>query len=496
MPSKRSDPFAAPLAEAARSLEAEPGQAERRAREVLSQNAADPRARLILGAALRRLGAFAGAREVLAILTRAQPNSAHAHLELGLTLEALGDHAGAVAPLARVVTLKPTTIEAWRALAHSMAGLGDLGGAANALRQGLRHAPASSGAAYDLAVMLHRRQDDGEALALAEALVSVSPDDEALQSLLAACAVRVGDYVRATALYRALLERHPEQPELWLSLGHALRAQGDRTGATHAYRRCVAVSARSGEAYWSLANLKSSHLVASDEEDLRAQLQRSDLEVEDSLHLNYALARLLEEADRFEESFEHYSTGAALCRQTRPYDAEAAAASMAQTRTALVTEVFDWNETPPPPSAPIFIVGLPRSGSTLIEQILASHSAVEGCGELPTMVNIARDLAARSHGDYPASLVRLLPAELIEIGNRYMAESRFYRRRDDARSVDKMPNNFHHLGLIRLALPGAKIIDARRSPMAAGFFAFQTTFRGGSRLFLRSAGYRSLLRGL
>jgi tetratricopeptide (TPR) repeat protein len=474
----RADPFAAALAEAARSLEDDPRLAERRSAAVLALDAAEPRARLVLGAARRRLGDLLGAKAVLEPLARTQPNSAPAHIELGLTLAALGDDVRAIPSLERAVALKPSAVEAWRALARSALRLGAMDAAESALRRCLEHSPSSSGATWDLAVLLHRRQEDGEAIALAERLVATTPRDEAYRGLLAACSAQVGDYVRAIELYRGLVEEHPAAPEPWLSLGHALRAIGDRAAAVDAYRRALAHSNAAGETFWSLVNLKAFRLRPDEEADLRARLESPDLAPDDRLQLHYALGRALEQRGDFADSFHHYAFGARLCRNVRPYDAPAALAAMSPTRHAFAEGVFQRDDAAEA-AAPIFIVGLPRAGSTLVEQILASHSQVEGCGELPTLPAIARRLAARLGDAYPSGLTGLSREVLADCGARYLAETRVYRRHGRPRFVDKMPNNVHHLALIRLALPGARIIDARRSPMATGFSLFKQHFAAG-----------------
>ncbi len=472
------------LAEAAGALQTDVGRAASLSREILMRTPSDPRARLVLGAALRRLGDLDAARAVLEPLAHSQPRSAPAHRELGLALAASANDAAAVVSLHHAVRLQPASVDTWRALAASLARLGDAGGAEGALRLCLGHSPSSREAAYDLATLLHRRQADDEAFGLAATLVANSPEEMAYRTLLAACAAAVGDYDRAVELYRALLDEYPDEPALWLSLGHALRALGDRAAAVAAYRRRLALPGPVGEAYWSLASLKDSSLSPGDEAVLCARIASGGSDANERLHLQYALGRALEQAGRFEDSFHSYAAGAAIGRALRPFDADRSEAALAAAQDAFTPEVFERSAVERPDiapfdPAPIFIVGLPRVGSTLIEQILASHSQVEGCGELPTMMTIARELAAGSNGRYPASVAMLATSQLAAIGERYMTGTRIYRRGRRLRFVDKMPNNFHHLGLIRLALPNAKIIDARRAPMAAGFSLFKQHFAAG-----------------
>lgn len=273
-----------------------------------------------------------------------------------------------------------------------------------------------------------------------------------------------------------LAARYPANPRIAVNLGHALRTRGDREGAIAAYRRAAALQPTNGEAWWSLANLKIGVLGAADEREMRRLLEMRDLDERDRMRLSYALGRLLEDAGRFAESFEHYAAGAAVAfrqRQSPPPDYRQQAADI----SALFSEEFfarrkGWGAAS---AAPIFVVGLPRSGSTLVEQILATHPDIEGTMELPYMGSIAGRLAARG----PDAIARLTEREVRALGEEYLAQAGVHRRLGRLRFIDKMPNNFRHVGLIRLILPDACIIDVRRHPMAAGFSCFKQLFAEG-----------------
>nr|MBA3810624.1 sulfotransferase [Caulobacteraceae bacterium] len=427
--------------------------AERRAQDILRFESQNPRALLVLGAARRRRGNFLAARDLLEPLARSQPDLAYAHFELGLAQAALGFPEAAIGSLRRAVTLKPGMAEAWRALG-------------------------------DQAAELYRQRKAPEAMAEAERLLADHPGDSGYRALVAACVALVGDYGRAITIYEELLVEHPGHVSMWLSLGHARRAAGRREEAIGAYRRAIALSPGCGEAYWSLANLKTFAFSAGETRSMRDRLKRPDLAEDDRLHLNYALGKALEDAGDPAASFSHYARGATLQRRQAPYDPEETTAQIRRSK-ALFTQAFfaERAGAGSRSTAPIFIVGLPRSGSTLIEQILASHSAVEGAGELPEIVAIARTLGQAGPGgdplDYPAAAAGLTAADLAALGDRYIERARIHRRLARPHFVDKAPINFHHVGLIHLILPEAKIIDARREPMAGGFSVFKQLFARG-----------------
>jgi tetratricopeptide (TPR) repeat protein len=538
------------LARAARLLDAEPALAERQAQEILRVVPADPRAKMLFGAARRRQGDAAAARAVLTPLAAAQPNSAQTHLELGLALVALGEGRAALVPLRHAVGLKRDLPQAWRAIGDQLFLEGDGAGAdaayAELLRAGVQDptlrraaealcddrlavaeqllrerlkaeptdvaamrllaetgtrldrlgdaealltrclelAPSFEGARYNLAIVLHRQQKGAEAVAQLERLRQANPDEPSYRNLLAASLATVGEYERAAEIYRELLEQFPQQPRVWLSLGHALRTAGKRAEAVDAYRRCIELAPGLGDAYWSLANLKTEPFTDEELQAMEAQAARADITAEDRLHLHYALGKAEEDRGRYAGAFNHYARGAALRRADQPYDADDTAARMDRSK-ALFSKAFleartGWGETAPDP---IFIVGLPRSGSTLVEQILASHTAVEGTMELPEIGAFIREFERETKlsgtAPYPEVLADIDAGQLAGYGRAYLERTRVYRKLGRARFIDKMPNNFHHIGFIHLMLPNARIVDARRHPMAACFSAFKQHFARG-----------------
>jgi len=524
-------------------LAAQPDEAERQARRVLDVAPNDPRALLILGSAQRRQGDFAGARAVLAPLARAYPRAALTQYELGVVLAAQGEGPAAISALRHAVGLNRDLPEAWRALGRQLFAAGDVGGAENAFAEQARAAvhdpalkpaaealfnddpataerllndhlkarprdaramqmlaealvrrgafsgaeqllvgcldidPDDDGARFDLANVLFRQQQSLRAIPHLQKLLTLDPDEAAYRNLLAACLSAAGEYERGIEIYRGLLEEFPSHPKIWLNLGHALRTLRRRDEAVSAYGRAIALAPGLGEAYWSLANLKTVPFSVEEVSAMQAKLERADLTSDDRLHMCYALGKALEDLGDYGAAFQHYDAGARLRRAQVRYDAEEMTAFVEKSKRLFTSGFFaSRGDHGDPSDEPIFIVGLPRSGSTLVEQILASHSAVEGTMELPDIALIAGKLGGPS---YPEVLANLSAGDSASLGAAYLEGVAVHRRLGRRYFIDKMPNNFLHIGLIQLILPRAKIIDARRHPIGACFSAFKQHFAQG-----------------
>jgi predicted Zn-dependent protease len=344
--------------------------------------------------------------------------------------------------------------------------------------------PGFDGARFDFANVLFRRQKGGEAIAQIERLLAQDSKDPAYRNLMAACLGLIGEHDRAIEIYEALLADFSKQPRMWLNYGHVLRTVGRTRDAVAAYRHSIALAPELGDAYWSIANLKVASLSAQEEAAMGVQLQRSDLTDENRLHLHYALGKAREDRGDHSASFAHYARGAHLRRRVLHHDAEEGTALMRRSKALFTRAFFAVRAAGGSRSRePIFIVGLPRSGSTLIEQILASHSAVEGTMELPDIGLMAQELGRTGRGAevllYPDSLADLDAGRLASLGESFIERTRIHRRLGRPFFIDKMPNNFHHLGLIQLILPQARIIDARRHPLGVCFSAFKQHFARG-----------------
>ena len=378
----------------------------------------------------------------------------------------------------------PTDVAAIRMLAEIAARLGRHEDAELLLARCLELAPGFNAARHNYALVLHRANKPTEALAELDALLEIDPGNSSCRNLKAAVLCRIGDYDPAIKIYADLLAEYPGHPKLWLSYGHALKTAGSQDDAIGAYRKSIELDPGFGEAYWSLANLKTFRFESDDVPAMRRQLQRANLAPEARHHFEFALGKALEDEGTYAESFAHYLEGNRQCRATIPYSADDISARTRRSKKIFDADFFRQRASFGNDAAdPIFVVGLPRAGSTLIEQILSSHSAVEGTMELPEIMSMARVLRQQAAPDqqtpYHDVLAQMSPEQLRELGERYLERTRVHRKSGAPYFIDKMPNNFQHIGLIHLALPNAKIIDARRHPMACCFSGFKQHFARG-----------------
>jgi tetratricopeptide (TPR) repeat protein len=378
----------------------------------------------------------------------------------------------------------PTDVAAIRMLAETAGRIGRYGDSENLLLRALELAPSFHPARHNLAVVYYRQNKLEECLRELELLLEINPNDPNYRNLQAGALSRVGDVERSIAVYEKILAEYPNQPKGWMSFGHALKTAGRRDDGVAAYRKAIEQEPSLGEAYWSLANLKMFKFDAAEVEAMEAALDRTDISVEDRFHLHYALGKAFEDAKVYDRSFEHYAEGAKLRRTQIHYDADEVATQTDRAVRLYTPSYFAERKGQGCPAQdPIFVVGLPRSGSTLVEQILSSHSQVEGTAELPEIGHIARMLADRKsrteESKYPDVVADLSPERRRELGELYLERTRIHRRTDKPLFIDKLPNNFGHTGLILSILPNAKIIDARRHPMATCFSAFKQHFARG-----------------
>jgi predicted Zn-dependent protease len=379
---------------------------------------------------------------------------------------------------------RPTDVAAIRMLAETGSRLSQYADAAVLLERCLELAPGFTAARHNYATILHRQGRFGEALEQTEMLLGIEAENASYRALHAALLGRVGDFAPAIRSYEELLRRHPNQPKIWLSYGHALRAVGRQADSIGAYRRSISLMPSFGEAYWSLANLKTFRFETSELTTMRAQLARSDLALDDRMHLNFALGKALEDEGAFAESFENYDKGNAIRRRHTEYDPAKTSENVARTKALFTAEFLQaragWGCISPDP---IFIVGLPRSGSTLVEQILSSHSSIEGTMELSDIMSLAQRLGGKHKKDersaYPETLATLARDEMAALGREYLDRTRIQRHLGRPFFIDKMPNNFMHVGFIHLILPNAKIIDARRHPLSCCLSNFKQHFARG-----------------
>jgi tetratricopeptide (TPR) repeat protein len=332
--------------------------------------------------------------------------------------------------------------------------------------------------------VLYSQQKADPILPLIERLLALEPANARYRSMQASAYSLLGLNDRSLQILSGLIDEFPDDELLWLARGHASRTAGRLSDAIEAYRKTIELRPGFGQAWYSLANLKTFGFTPSDIEAMQTQVAREDLNDDERLQFEFALGKALEDVGQFADSFAHYARGNALRRAQVLYDG-GGNSRLAQRSQALYTREFfaaraGFGCQSPDP---IFIVGLPRSGSTLLEQILASHSQVEGTRELPDVPGFALELGVREvRGQppvYPQSVAHLTSAELTTLGERYLAQTLPNRLLGRPRFIDKMPSNFFHMGLIHLILPNARIIDARRSPLACCLANFKQHFQSG-----------------
>ena len=378
----------------------------------------------------------------------------------------------------------PTDVAAIRMLGETGSRLGRYEDALRLLERCLELAPGFVEARANYAGVLYRANKTADAAREAEILLKHNPRNPAYRNLKAAALARLGENERALGCYESVLRDYPNQPKGWMSYGHTLKAVGRHDDSVAAYRKAIAQRPCLGEAWWSLANLKTLRFTADDIAAMEHELARTDIGAEDRYHLHFALGKALEDEARFAESFAHYEQGNERRKALLRYDEDETREPLERAK-ALFTPAFFRERAGVGCLAPdpIFVVGLPRSGSTLIEQILSSHSQVEGTMELPDIMSIAGRLGGKKkQGDrssYPEILAHFAHNDFASIGEEYLSRTRIQRRLGRTFFIDKMPNNFAHIGLIHLILPNAKIIDARRHPLGCGLANFKQHFARG-----------------
>ena len=374
-------------------------------------------------------------------------------------------------------------VEAMRLLARIGMKLDIYDDAEILLESALILAPDYNAMRYDYVLTLLKRHKHAQALAEVDRLIGTDPTNRAYRITRGTALVGIGKNEEAIECYRAILEQTPKAPDIHLSIAHVLKTLGRQPEAIDSYRAAYESRPSFGDAYWSLANLKTYRFTDDELVRMHEQERAPDIGTEDRYHLCFALGKGLEDRAAFEESFRFYERGNMLKKAQTRFKIEPMERNTKLQRAICTRELFEsrrgYGCTTPDP---IFIVGLPRAGSTLLEQILASHSAVEGTMELPEILRYVGEMQGRQPDSdsplYPAILSEMTAADFAKYGERYLADTRIYRT-GKPRFIDKMPNNFRHIGLIHLILPNAKIIDARREAMACCFSNFKQLFASG-----------------
>lgn len=369
----------------------------------------------------------------------------------------------------------PFEVSAIRMLAEVAGRIGRYRDSEKLLRRALELSPAFTAARANLALVLYRQNRADEAIAELDQVLAEEPDNPGHANLKAAAFGRIGEFEGAITLYEQVLARAPNQPRVWMSFGHMLKTVGRLEEGVAAYRNALALMPTLGEAWWSLANLKTVKFSDADIAAMEDALASGEVAVEDRFHLDFALGKALEDRGEVAGSFAHYASGNALRRQQIGYDPQEVEQLVDQLIEIATPEFFAQRagqgcDAPDP----IFVLGMPRAGSTLVEQILASHSLIEGTTELPDIPALAR-MDAR----FPHNLPELTAEQMARQGEEFLRRSRIQRKTDRPFFIDKLPNNWLYVPYIRLILPNAKIVDARRHPLGCCFSNFKQHFAKG-----------------
>ena len=377
----------------------------------------------------------------------------------------------------------PQDPSALRLLGEIALNLGVYEDAQRLFEKALTISPNYHLARLNYAHTLNKRELNTAALAQIEKLEIHQSNHPPVLIVKGAILVKLARYQAAIDIYLALLNKQGNQAEIWASLGHTYKTIGETDKAVEAYNKAIFYNPEYGDAYWSLANLKTYEFSNQQIELMKAAYEAQSINKTENLaQICFALGKAFESRQDIEPSFNFYQLGNNIKKTIEPYSSheveqltERNKAFFSQGQLTTISKDNDQ-------IVPIFIVGLPRSGSTLLEQILSSHSAVDGTKELPDIMAIARQLGNRKKKQdqdlYPNSLADLSEAQRIDIGNKYI-ENCAHLRNGAPYFIDKMPNNFLHIGLIKAILPQAKIIDARRLPVATGFSCFKQLFAVG-----------------
>ena len=381
-----------------------------------------------------------------------------------------------------IIRNNPGNVEAHRLMGRMAERQNRIGIAERQYRKALEIAPDYTGVIVDLGKLL--RDDDRfeEAIACFRQAIEMQPGNARLHDLLANALAPAAMTYEAIEAHRKAIELNPKLSIAWLGLGHMLKTVGRQKEAIEAYHQCYELEPDIGAIQWSLANLKTYHFTDEEIKDMEAKVERTDLELESEVNFLFALAKAWEDRKEYGKAWHYYHEGNTKRRMNEIYDAVET-----EVVNDMILDVFskdlleknaDGGHVDP---SPIFVIGLPRSGSTLIEQILASHSLVEGTSELPYIARITRSLNRnRADGiNYPKAVAELDDRHFAAMGQDYINFCQMHRTEGKRHFIDKNPNNFPAVGFIHLMLPNAKIVDARRHPMDAGFSCYRQLFAKG-----------------
>jgi len=351
------------------------------------------------------------------------------------------------------------------------------------LRKIVQIAPSFIEAWHDLSTALREQDKLMEAVEVLDRAIQLDSNNAASHHLHASALAMTAKPEQAALAYKRAIELNPNVPKAYLGLGHVLKTVGKQEEGIAAYRKAMQLHPNLAEAHYSLSNLKTFRFTDEEIDDMRYRLEHEPLTDQSKVHFAFSLAKAYEDANDYDQAFEYYARANDANRQAIAYDPvqnEVMNSNIRKVFNAALFEQYRGQVMGCQDAAPIFILGLPRSGSTLLEQILASHSQVDGTSELPDLSLVSSSLTdGRPRGvAYPEAVLDLSPEAITALGEQYIERTRRHRA-DAVHFTDKMPNNFIHIGLIQLMLPNAKIIDARRHPLDSCMGCFKQHFAKG-----------------
>jgi tetratricopeptide (TPR) repeat protein len=471
----KTEPDAArQLSEIDRMLPGEPAAAKAALREFLKSDPLNPEAYRLLAAAHDELRRNAGG---VVRANRSAQGQARL-MEAARALQADDLPTAEIYLRARLLD-EPTDVDALRMLAHFATRLGMARYSIGLLKYAIELAPDFVAAKLDLAKALHEQNRNDDALALIDEVLAQAPSNQSYLYTKAIVLGHAGRFAETIAIYERLLRESPGSAKLWASYGRSLKTVGKSKEGIAAFRRAIEIDPTLGEAWWSLSDLKTMKFEETDVATMEGILMRRLLSDKDRYYLHFALGKAYEDQQAFGPSFSHYAEGNRIRREGLDHDPSRLSSHIAGAIRTFTKQFFEdrrgWGSAS---DEPIFILGMSRAGSTLVEQILSSHSKIEGTMELPNLPGIAHDLSENFEGQRDA-MDALGPQQCIELGDRYIRETRIYRKTNRPFFIDKLPNNWLYVPLIQLILPKARIIDARRHPMACCFSNFKQNYAVG-----------------
>jgi tetratricopeptide (TPR) repeat protein len=473
------------LANARQLLNGQPGAALAQAQAIIDEVPTSAAAHRLAAQALRALGRKEEAEAAaLAAVSATVHDEAMVAAALALSENRLPDAEGALRGRLRE---DATDVAAIRMLAEVAGRLGRYEDAEKLLSRALQLAPGFGAARANLATVYYKQNRFAEAANTLDAVLGEDPGNPAHANLRAAALGRIGGYDEALALYEELTRRFPDHAKLWMSYGHMLKTVGRQDEGIAAYRRGLAADPGLGEIWWSLANLKTIRFDKRDRHEMEASLVAAepdrDARADDRLHLHFALGKAYDDAGQHEPAFRHYVAGNAIRSAQLGYRATETSAAVDAIIAACTPDFFAARAGAGHPAPdPIFILGMPRAGSTLIEQILSCHSAIEGTMELPDIPALALGLGREAKQDgrrWIEALAETPHEQLADLGAAFLDRTAVQRKTAKPFYIDKLPNNWLYTAFIRLILPNAKIIDARRHPLDCCFSNFRQHFAKG-----------------